>query len=247
MQKIGVFDSGVGGMTVLAVLREALPGSHFLYLGDTAHVPYGTKSREQVRVLSRQAAETFRIKNIDLLVVACNTASSIALDVFTEVLAPVPVLGVVAAGAHVARQKHALMRPEAPILVLATRATIASHAYMKALVGLVCLEQACPLLVPLIEEGWIDHPVLDQVLLEYIKPYLHLEPGIVLLGCTHYPWITASILRALPGWHIVHSAQAVAEQVCSIFPNMQGSGHMEWIFTDEAALPAFARALIESA
>jgi glutamate racemase len=245
--RIGVFDSGVGGITVLTELIRRFPGAEFHYYGDTANVPYGTKSPAQVERLCAEAALQLRSRALDALVVACNTASSLALPAMRASLAPVPVHGVVEPGARAAA--HALRNPAAPVLVLATRATARSHAYANTLQALLgpaarVLEQACPLLVPMIEEGWTDHPILRATIREYVKPHLALPPGVALLGCTHYPWIQAAIAAELPDWTVVNSAQAIADAVePGLRPRGANPTRVVWHFTDAEAVPAFAREL----
>jgi glutamate racemase len=226
VRKVGVFDSGVGGITVLSELRKSFPALDYVYFGDTAHVPYGGKSPAQIEKLSIDCVRVLKEKNVDLLVVACNTAASWALPAIRSVMGQTPVVGVVepgvdaamsALGPFLSREAHP------PILVLATRATVRSHAYGNALTtrllnGVVSkpviIEQACPLLVPMIEEGWIDHPILHQTISEYVQSYFKsYPPGIALLGCTHYPWIHSAFEKALPGWLVVNSAWAVAEKL----------------------------------
>jgi len=259
-KKIGVFDSGIGGITVLSELRRSLSSVDYVYLGDTAHVPYGTKSAAQIEKLSSECARTLKSKNIDALIVACNTASSLALEVIRKVMDPIPVFGVVEPGVAAALaawgESHS-EKSQTPILVLATRATVQSHAYGNALRGalntLTVIEQPCPLLVPMIEEGWIDHPVLHQTLVEYVRPHLkNHASGVALLGCTHYPWIHRAFEKALPGWKVVNSARAVVQSLESSqllrenFSSESGlAGRVEWIFTDPDAVPAFAKKLLQ--
>ena len=219
--RIGVFDSGIGGITVLSALREALPEAEYIYLGDTANLPYGTKSPAQVVKLSLACVHFLRERKVDAVVVACNTASSLALGEMKEALYPIPVYGVVEPGvrAVLGELKTAATDSELlPIVILATRATVKSQAYGSALREVLdaqtrpVFEQACPLLVPMIEEGWIDHPVLHQTIGHYVQPYGSKYPiGIALLGCTHYPWIQKAVEAALPGWKVVNSARAVSE------------------------------------
>lgn len=277
--KLGVFDSGVGGITVLRELRKAFPGIDYVYLGDTAHVPYGTKSAAQIERFSVDCARTLKDRGIEALVVACNTASSLVLPAIRVAIAPIPVLGVVepGVGATVAAVRSMSLAPVSasegaeiedtseapPVLVLATRATVNSHAYGKALSALLpsseIIEQACPLLVPMIEEGWTDHPILHQTIQEYVGPHLRVlgdRAGVALLGCTHYPWIQAAFERALPGWTVVNSASAVtagvAEAFAGVMPAVTAIGAagsnatatIEWIFTDPLSVPAFARAFM---
>jgi len=249
--KIGVFDSGIGGITVLGELRRSFPSVEYVYLGDTAHVPYGTRSAAQIRQLSADCARVLKSTGIDALVVACNTSSSLALDAICDVMGEVPVFDVVGPGveaAKAARRKCGGSR--ATVLVLATRATIRSHAYGKAL-GANVIEQECPLLVPMIEEGWLDHPVLHRTIKEYVGAYARAgRPGVALLACTHYPWIHAAFERALPGWMIVNSAQAVARSLARSgiarklrVRGKSRAGRVQWIFTDPDAVPAMARGM----
>lgn len=246
--KIGVFDSGVGGITVLTELRNALSTAEFVYLGDNLNLPYGGKSAAQVERLSLEAADRFIEKGVELLVVACNTISSVALEALREKMGRVPVVGVVEPGAQAAVASWVeLGSPGAPVLVLATRGTIRSGAYGRAIAGLDAqipvVEQECPLLAPMIEEGWLDHPILHATIGEYVKA--HTGPGVALLGCTHYPWIQAAFERALPGWTVVNSAVAVArelrERVGAALPSGHQPPKIEWIFTDPQAVPKFAQ------
>ncbi len=243
--KIAVFDSGIGGMTVLDELRRRFPGQQYLYFGDTANVPYGPKSPSQIRSLCRIAAESMKIASPDAVVIACNTASSWAMDVFTEVFTDgVPVHGVVEAGV----QSILSAAPERA-LILATRATIRSGIYRKLLQqqapGLEVREQACPLLVPMIEEGWIRHPALELVLDEYLRPHRDSGPGVALLACTHYPWIREAFKRALPNWRIVDSATAVADGIQLLLKETTPGEAIpvEWRFTDPDAVPEFAHGM----
>jgi glutamate racemase len=260
--KIGVFDSGVGGITVLSELKKKLPPSvRFVYLGDTAHVPYGPKSSAQIQKLSVDAVEILKSKGIDVLVVACNTAASHAMPAIRAVMAPIPVFGVVEPGIQAALSALKELKKGSPLLVLATRATVRSQAYSKALkkvrlrksAPISIFEQACPLLVPIIEEGWLDHPVLHQTIAQYVKPFLKKKPGVALLGCTHYPWIHSAFERALPGWTVVNSAWAVAQYLerSSWFKKkgkkVTSKGKaIEWIFTDPEVVPEFARKWIKN-
>ena len=216
--KIAVFDSGVGGLTVLRELMVRFPERAFHYFGDTANVPYGTKSVAQIETLCRSAAERIRDEGgIERVVVACNTASSLALGVMAGVLAPLPVLGVVEAGVESVVRAASAGTPNAPILVLGTRATVNSHVYARELGGRLphgnVSEQACPLLVPMIEEGWRDHPILMATLDEYARDHRGTLPGVALLACTHYPFIREAVERTLPGWNVIDSATAVADQL----------------------------------
>jgi glutamate racemase len=211
---IGIFDSGVGGLTVLRALRRRLPAEDFIYLGDTARLPYGTKSATTVERYAVNAAAHLERCGIDLLVVACNTASSYALGSLTMRMA-VPVVGVVEPGV-----RGALATGAHRIGVIGTEGTIRSEAYQRALVAAsddIEIEAlACPLFVPLAEEGWGDHPVTDQVARHYLKPLLAWRVETVILGCTHYPLLTPSLQRVVgTDVRLVDSAQAVAEFVAA--------------------------------
>jgi glutamate racemase len=243
--KIGVFDSGVGGMSVLAELRRQFGSAHFVYLGDTANVPYGTKSSTQVKRLSAICGSTLRERGVECVVVACNTASSLALDEIREACGPaIPVIGVVEPGVSAALAAMAQYPASSPVLVLATKATVKSGLYGKLLreKHSLVFEQACPLLVPMIEEGWTDHPVLHHTIEEYVGTYRRRHSaGVALLGCTHYPWIQAAVQRALSGWTVVNSAQAIASvlQSSTGLQPASGAAPVDWIFTDPDAIPGF--------
>ena len=213
---IGVFDSGFGGLTVLRALIERLPGAQFAFIGDTARLPYGSKSR---RTIARYAAQSARFlveeQSADFLVIACNTASALALDAIEEAV-PQPVLGVIEPGAEAARTASRT----GDVLVIATDATVHSHAYAAACSakGLRALEKACPLLVPLVEEGWTDHPVTAQVIRIYLDElnaeaaHQGMRPDTLVLGCTHYPLLRPLIEAAVPaGMKVIDSAEAAAE------------------------------------
>lgn len=217
---IGVFDSGFGGLTVLRALLEHLPGADYTYLGDTARLPYGAKSQATV---ARYAVSSARFlveqQRADYLVIACNTASALALDAIRGAV-PVPVLGVIDTGANAAKTAT----KTGDVLVMATAATVESHAYSAACSrrGLRVIEKASPLLVPLVEEGWVDHPVTEEVLRIYLSELLEeaaqtgLEPDTLVLGCTHYPLLRANFERALPhSIRVIDSAEVTADQVAA--------------------------------
>jgi glutamate racemase len=214
---IGVFDSGFGGLTVFRALLERLPGANYIYLGDTARLPYGAKSQATVARYAVSSANFLVDQKADYLVIACNTASALALDAIRESV-PVPVLGVIETGANAARAST----KTGDVLVMATAATVESHAYAAACRerGLRAYEKACPLLVPLVEEGWIDHPVTEEVLQIYLTELLDearqagLNPDTLVLGCTHYPLLRGNIERKLPAAiKVIDSAEATAAQV----------------------------------
>lgn len=212
--KIGVFDSGVGGLTVLRQLVRHIPTAQYSYFGDTARLPYGSKSAETVARFAIQAAHFLEERGIDMLVIACNTATALALPAIREAV-KVPVEGVVEPGAAAA----AAATHRNNVVVIATEATVRSHAYQHALEArsVRVREKACPLLVPLIEEGWIDHPVTERVAHEYLDEFFvdyETGPDALVLGCTHYP-LVKHILRAVAPWRvkIVDSAESTAKLV----------------------------------
>jgi glutamate racemase len=213
LPRIGVFDSGVGGLTVLKAMAEQIP-AHYLYFGDTARLPYGTKSADTVARYAIGAARFLESQNIDLLVIACNTATALALPQITEA-ARVPVIGVVEPGAAMAAE----VSQSRSAIVIATEATVSSHAYRDALQrrGLQAFEKACPLFVPLVEEGWTDHAVTEQVARIYLGEAMAASADsadVLVLACTHYPLI-APLLRRITPAHvkIVDSAESTARVV----------------------------------
>ena len=223
---IGLFDSGVGGLTVLDAVARRLPGENLLYLGDTARLPYGTKSPETVRRYARRAVELLLARGIKALVVACNTASALALDLIEEI-SPVPVVGVVAPGASAAlaaaRALEAGGAPRAPIAILATEATVASDAYGRAIraldPGREVLHTACPLFVPLAEEGWTENDVARAAAARYLAPVRVSGARVVVLGCTHYPLLKGTIAAALsPETTLVDSAETAARALEAALP-----------------------------
>jgi glutamate racemase len=216
---IGVFDSGFGGLTVLKALLELIPNADYLYFGDTARLPYGSKSVETVARYAVEAAHYLEGHGADLLVIACNTATALALDRITAG-AHVPVVGVVEPGAEAAT----FVSKNKKVVVIGTEATVSSHAYRKALEarGLNAREKACPLLVPLVEEGWVEHLVTEQVAQIYLSEAFSDGFGdadVLVLGCTHYPLLKPLLHRvAPPHVSIVDSAESTARAV---------SGHLQ--------------------
>jgi glutamate racemase len=213
LPRIGVFDSGVGGLTVLKAVAEQMP-AHYFYFGDTARLPYGTKSAETVARYAIGATRFLEAQNIDLLVIACNTATALALPLI-KAAAQVPVVGVVEPGAAMAAEVS--KRREA--IVIATEATVSSHAYRDALRqhGIKAYEKACPLFVPLVEEGWIEHPLTEQVARIYLGEAMADAPNqadVLVLACTHYPLLAPLLRRIVPGhMQIVDSAESTAKAV----------------------------------
>ncbi|TCK72109.1 glutamate racemase [Acidipila rosea] len=217
--KIGVFDSGVGGLTVLRALLPRMPSAEYIYLGDTARLPYGSKSQATIARYATTSAQFLAARGAEFLVIACNTASALALDDIRQAVS-VPVVGVIETGADAARRSSST----ADVMVIATDATVASHAYSSACRerGLHAIEKACPLLVPLVEEGWIDHPVTREVLEIYLSELMQdtarqgMNPDTLVLGCTHYPLLREQIERAVPSSiSVIDSAEATAEGVAA--------------------------------
>lgn len=236
--RIGVFDSGVGGLTVLHALLRQLPQADYIYLGDTARLPYGSKSRATIaRYAVSSAHFLVEEQGAEFLVIACNTASALALDAIKAAVS-VPVLGVVETGANAAKAAS----QTGDVLVIATDATVQSHAYSAACAerGLRAWEKACPLLVPLVEEGWIEHPVTREVLRIYLSELLEqsgearLSPDTLVLGCTHYPLLRAQIERLVPHLKVIDSACVTAEQVALAIngKKISGSGARHFFATD---------------
>jgi len=209
---IGIFDSGVGGLTVLKAIRDLLPGENLIYFGDTARVPYGTKSQRTIIRYSIQNARLLESYRIKMLVVACNTSSAHALEILREEF-PFPVIGVVKPGAKLAVSTTR----GGKVGVIGTEATVKSHAYRKEIISLnpFCevYEKACPLLVPLIEEGWLEDEITREVVRRYLEPLVREEIDTLVLGCTHYPLIKGVIGELYPHLNLIDSAVAVAKEV----------------------------------
>ncbi len=211
MSSIGIFDSGVGGLTVLKALREALPKESFIYLGDTARLPYGTKSRQTIKRYLDQNIEFLKGPGIKALVVACNSASSVLNGDHWNGL---PIYGVIRPGARAAFAATVNNR----IGVLGTRATVESGAYVRALHELApdleIHQQACPLLVPLVEEGWEDDPITRKVLERYLEVPLKAGIDTLILGCTHYPVLEECISEMVgSGVTLVDSALEISARI----------------------------------
>ncbi|MEL7185083.1 MAG: glutamate racemase [Pseudomonadota bacterium] len=213
---IGVFDSGVGGLTVLKSIREALPHEHLTYLGDTARLPYGTKSPVSIARYATQATAKLHESPIKLLVVACNTASAVALDDLRAAMDPVPVVGVVEPGAMAA----VAARPSGAHLVLATEATVRLGAYGRAIAAMDAnaevREHACELMVALAEEGWANGNIADAIVRRYLDEATRdgFEPDSIILGCTHFP-LLRDVIAAHAGADVavVDSASTTATVV----------------------------------
>ena len=210
---IGVFDSGLGGLTVASAIMDALPGERIVYLGDTARVPYGTRSPRTVLRYARACARALQQHDIKLLVIACNTVSAVAVDMLRVEL-DVPVLGVIGPGARAGIAASVNGR----VGVIATRGTVASGAYGKELAGLSSkaelFQQAAPLLVPLAEEGWLDGAVPTEVVEHYLEPLASAGVDTLILGCTHYP-LLAEVIREVLSRRHHHLVETVAHGVAT--------------------------------
>lgn len=231
---IGIFDSGLGGLTVVHALRDALPAEDLVYLGDTARVPYGPKSPDTVRRYADEISQWLLAQGVKVIVVACNTATAHALEHLRATL-PVPVIGVIEPGA-----RAAAAATRGHVGVIGTAGTIRSHAYQRALAAVApavrVVEQTCPLFVPLVEEGWVDHPVTAQVAREYLGPLIADGVDTVVLGCTHYPLLAPVLARALPdGTRLIDSAAETARETASL------------LLTRELAAPAGRRGTLRLA
>jgi len=243
---IGVFDSGIGGLTVVSELRRALPQERVIYLGDTARLPYGTKSAETIRRYSAQNADFLLRQGIKLLVVACNSASAWAVQELSESVS-VPVLGVIEPGCASAVRNYR----GGAIGVIGTAATISSGAYTAAIHALApnaevhC--QACPLFVPIVEEGLLEGPITDLVIERYLHPLADCRVESLVLGCTHYPLLKPAIGRFMGnGVRLIDSAESVAEAVAERLRSdgllSQGRSEADKFYlTDQS--PSFRRTL----
>jgi len=239
---IGVFDSGVGGLTVLRALSHALPSQDFIYLGDTARLPYGTKSPDTVSRYSLQCAQALLRRGIGALVVACNTASASALGALSARYPDLPIIGVIEPGARAAieasRSQH--------IAVIATEGTINGGAYQTEIrrrnPAVRVLARACSMFVALAEEGWTSGPVAEAVAHRYLDPVFASDdaPDTLVLGCTHFPILTAAIRAVIPpDVRIVDSAATTARTLMArMAPALQGAppgpGRITWLATDDA-------------
>ena len=213
---IGVFDSGVGGLTVVRALMERLPLENLLYFGDTARVPYGLKSVATIEHFTTQITEFLLERGVKMLIIACNTMAAVAGDQVRTLAGPLPVLDVIDAGARAAVSGST----RRAIGVIGTPTTINSNAYARRMHGLDArvrvYSQACPLFVPLVEEGWLDHPVTRMTAQEYLKPVLAEQVDSLVLGCTHYPLLKPLLMDvAGPSVQLVDSATTVAEQAAA--------------------------------
>ncbi len=238
MATIGVFDSGVGGLTVLKELAHHFPKENFIYLGDTARLPYGTKSPDTIRSYSEQILNFLLEQKVDALVIACNTASS---QVPEKEWKGLPVFNVIEPGAALAAQNSLNKN----IGVLGTRATVTSDAYRKEILKTSpearVVSQACPLFVPLAEEGWLEDPITNLIAFRYVQPLLAHEIDTLILGCTHYPLLKSAIQKAVGSQILlVDSGKALALKLEEAFENQKiqrenldiGKGQIRILATD---------------
>jgi len=237
---IGIFDSGIGGLTVARAIRRALPAESTIYLGDTARVPYGNKSPETVRRYAEEIERWLLAQHVKMIVVACNTATAHALDDLRQ-RSPVPVIGVIEPGARRAADATRSGR----VGVIGTAGTIASGAYRRALLAvrgdLRVIERACPLFVPFVEEGWLDHRATELVAEEYLAPLRAERVDTLVLGCTHYPMLKPLLARVMGGGvTLVDSAEETAREVSEVLGRYGlaaaggGIATRRWVATDDA-------------
>ncbi len=209
---IGIFDSGIGGLTVAKAVMEELPHEDIIYFGDTARVPYGIKSEKTIQLYARQITKFLLEKEVKMVLIACNTVSASALQSVVDLVNGLPVLDVITAGTEAA-----LTDSSRKVGVIGTLATIGSHAYEKALkaknADLDVVSRACPLLVPLAEEGWIDNEVAQRTLRIYLSPFNQQKPDTLILGCTHYPLFKDAIRKEMQSSEIriIDSALSIAQ------------------------------------
>ncbi|ODA65965.1 Glutamate racemase 1 [Methyloligella halotolerans] len=225
---IGVFDSGMGGLTVLRAMAERLPNERFVYLGDTARLPYGTKSPETIKAYALQATRLLLAEGVKMVVIACNTASSVAIGPLSDALAPIPVVGVIEPGAEAgvaaSKNKH--------IAVLATESTVKGNAYVRAIHAISpetrVLQQPCQVFVAMAEEGWTDGPAARAAAEQYLSAVFAGEdaPDTLVLGCTHFP-VLAKMLGEVAGPKvaIVDSARTTADAVAEALSRLGIESH----------------------
>ena len=229
---LGVFDSGIGGLTVVRALRAAFPLRDILYVGDTARVPYGNKSPETVQTYSREIVDFLEKKGAARIVAACNTASALAVESLAQTR-QTPLHGMIESGVAAA-----LAAGEGPVGVIGTPATITSGAYQKALAqarpGLRVVAQATPLFVPLVEEGWLEGEVTEKVARQYLEPLIREKIRVLVLACTHYPLLKGVLGKVLgPGVKLVDSSEACATALKATEGSRAEKGELKIFLTDE--------------
>lgn len=240
---IGFFDSGLGGLTVLKAVRSAFPKEDYVYLGDTARLPYGTKSPVTIRKYTEQNIQALNRLKVKAIVVACNTASTTLLDPSAPLQSAIPIYNVIEPGAEAALKASTSQR----IGVLGTRATVTSKAYETALLkrapNAQVFSQAAPLLVPLVEEGWESDPITNLVVYRYVSPLLAKSIDTLILGCTHYPALKESVAKATgPSIQLIDSGNAIASMLRRDFTSgqlelspSQSMGSLKLFATDTSA------------
>jgi glutamate racemase len=238
---IGIFDSGIGGLTVARALYERLPHESTIYFGDTARVPYGPKSPDTVRRYSLEILHWLLGQGVKAVVIACNTSTAHALEVL-QAESPVPVIGVIDPGA-----RAAVAAPhQGPIGVIGTAGTIASRAYARAIQnaepGAAVEQRACPLFVPLVEEGWFEHPAADLIAREYLEPLKRAGVDVLVLGCTHYPLLKPLLQRIMgPDTRLIDSGEETAAVVADAVRKAgldaphEGSPYHRFVVSDDEA------------
>lgn len=247
---IGVFDSGVGGLTVLRAMMDAMPGENFLYLGDTARVPYGTKSAETICTYSLGLADVLLQNDVKMIVIACNTASAHATQLVAEKAQPIPVIGMIGPAAEAAAQATRTGK----ILVMGTQSTIHSRCYQTAIhaldPALTVTGVACQLLVALAEEGWVDGPIARDIVARYIGAHCAREnperPDTIILGCTHFPLLRDAVAEiAGPGVTLIDNGAAATRLITGMMAPGQNQGSLKLMATDsiERFAPAAAKFL----
>lgn len=239
---IGVFDSGVGGLTVAREIMRQLPNEHIVYFGDTARVPYGSKSKDNIIRYSRQIIRFLRTQNVKAIVIACNTASALALDIVRSET-DIPVIGVIVPGARAAVQVTA----EKKIGVIGTEATIRSEMYTKIIKGMdeeISVEgMACPLFVPLVEEGFAKHHVTEEIIDYYLKPMRESDIDTLILGCTHYPLLRSRIREYMgdkvnivnPAYETAMDLKALLEEYDMANESIEGEHAVYEFYVSDAA------------
>jgi glutamate racemase len=234
---IGIFDSGVGGLTVFKEISKEFPFADIYYLGDTARVPYGNKSRETIIRYSLECANYLYNFGIDVLVVACNTASSYAIKILKENF-DIPVIGVIKPGVEIAVRTTKNRK----IGVIGTQATVKSGSYRDEIEKkgkFEVFQKACPLFVPLVEEGLINHKITELTVKEYLDEIVKMDIDTLILGCTHYPLLKETIKKIYPHLNIVDSSKATALYLKEKNLYLNGSGDRRIFITDES--PSFEK------
>ncbi len=252
---VGVFDSGVGGLTVAREIMRQMPNERIVYFGDTARVPYGNKSKETVTKYSRQIIRFLKTQQVKAIVIACNTASAYALEEIEKEI-DIPIIGVVKPGAKVAAETT----KNGKIGVIATAATIGTHIYAQYISeiseSLQVIGKACPLFVPLVEEGLLQDPVTDEIAMRYLNPLIDIEIDTLILGCTHYPMIRSTIGKIMgDGVTLVNPAYETARELKELLkkedllnpnPPELGTNKYRFYVSDAAEkFQAFANSIIK--